>query len=187
MLDQAVQGSLIQRVVVHWILCLGSTSVSAWVWAVANDPARASFLETLKQLSPAMLGSLLILPLAMADMLRMSNRFVGPVSRLKNALRRLSRGDTVVPLQPRRGDYWSDLIDWFNSLLEQSAEEAYIMQSPSRALGSDNASNEEDVGQIAGASAASLRAIAGTWAPPASASASTASAATTSTAGSGAP
>jgi hypothetical protein len=120
MLDQAVQGSLLRRVVLHWVLCLWSTTVAAWVWAVASDAAPASYLDTLAQLLPALLGSMIVLPLAMADMLRISNRFVGPVSRLRNAMKRLSQGDNVEPLQPRRGDCWSDLIDRFNLLLKRA-------------------------------------------------------------------
>jgi hypothetical protein len=122
MLDQMVQGTLIRRVVYHWFLCLFSTATAGWVWMVWTDPQLRSPLDTLQQLWPALFGSLLALPLAIADMLRTSNRFVGPVLRLRNAMKCLVMGDWVDPLRPRQGDFWGDLIDRFNQVQRQLSE-----------------------------------------------------------------
>jgi hypothetical protein len=116
MLDQAVQGALLVRVVGHWLLCLVSTAVATWVWSVWRDPQPLTPLGALRQVGPALIGSLLVLPLAMADALRMSNRFVGPVLRLRNAMKCAAMGDDVAPLRPRQGDHWNDLIERFNQL-----------------------------------------------------------------------
>jgi hypothetical protein len=122
MLDQAVQGALIRRVVIHWCLCLTATVVADWIWNVWTEPDRASMARTLQQFGPALVGSLLVLPLAIADMLRTSNRFVGPVLRLRNAMKCLVMGDWVAPLRPRHGDFWGDLIDRFNQVQRQLSE-----------------------------------------------------------------
>jgi hypothetical protein len=124
MLDQLVQGVLIRRVVLHWLLCLLSTGLAAWVWAVWTEAEGASPLGTLRQIWPALVGSLLALPLAIADMLRTSNRFVGPVLRLRNAMKCLVLGDWIEPLRPRQGDFWADLMERFNQLQQQLSERA---------------------------------------------------------------
>ena len=116
MLDQDVQGVLIGRVVRYWFLCLASTVLAAWVWSAWSEPQAMSPLAMLRHLTPALVGSLFVLPLAIADMLRMSNRFVGPVFRLRNAMKCIVLGDDIEPLRPRSGDYWNDLIERFNQL-----------------------------------------------------------------------
>jgi hypothetical protein len=119
MLDQMVQGILIRRVILHWFVCLASTALAAWVWSVWSGRPQPSLLTTLRDLAPALLGSLLILPLAVADMLRTSNRFVGPVLRMRNAMKRRLLGDSIAALRPRRDDFWSDLFERFNQLQRQ--------------------------------------------------------------------
>lgn len=120
MIDQPVQGSLIARVVLYWFLCLGATALFAWCWMVWIDPVRdgkEEICQRLSSLMPALVGSLIVLPLAIADVIRVSNRFVGPVHSLRNALKRLVMGDSVGPLELRDSDQWNDLILRFNELL----------------------------------------------------------------------
>ena len=117
MIDQSVQGSLIARVVLYWLLCLLATAGSAWCWTQwRSDAALESVLPILV---PALLGSLTVLPLAIADVLRVSSRFVGPVHSIRNALKRVDMGDSVSPLKLRKGDHWSDLVTRFNQLLDR--------------------------------------------------------------------
>ena len=103
----------------HWLLCLGSTALSLWCWMVWIDPGRGggSIWQRLSALMPALIGSLIVLPLAIADVIRVSNRFVGPVHSLRNALKRIVIGDSVGPLELRESDHWNDLILRFNQLL----------------------------------------------------------------------
>ena len=43
-------------------------------------------------------GALALLPLVVVDVLRLSNRFVGPLLRLRRSLRQLARGEYVEPI-----------------------------------------------------------------------------------------
>jgi hypothetical protein len=119
MIDQEVQGALIGRVVLYWIVCQATFVVSYGAWQYVWLPTGASpagLPLRLAGLIPALLGSLLFLPLVIADVLRLSNRFVGPIWNLRNAMKRFELGDAVPPLELRRGDYWQDLLRRFNRL-----------------------------------------------------------------------
>ena len=60
---------------------------------------------------PVVIVSLLLLPLVIFDMIRFSNRFVGPLLRLRRSMRQLARGQRVEPLKFRSNDLWQDLAD----------------------------------------------------------------------------
>ncbi len=118
MIDQTVQGTLIARVVLYWFLCLGSVVLYAWCSMVWMEPEGAEPIwRRLSRLMPALLGSLSVLPLAIADVIRASNRFVGPIHHLRNAFKRLVIGDAVRPMELRSSDHWNDLVLRFNQLL----------------------------------------------------------------------
>ena len=55
----------------------------------------------------------------MLDTIRFSNRFVGPVTRLRRAMRSLGTTDDVAPLQFRDNDFWAEAADEFNNVLEK--------------------------------------------------------------------
>jgi hypothetical protein len=46
--------------------------------------------------------------------MRMSNRFVGPIYRLRRSMRSLANGADVDPVFLRDGDYWFDFAEDFN-------------------------------------------------------------------------
>jgi len=119
MLDQSVQGTLMKRVTTYWFFCLGSISLMSWVWSTFLNPeltVQAWARDHLVPLVVPMIGSFVLLPLAWADMIRMSNRIVAPVHSIRTAIRRLLLGDDVPPLTSRSGDFWPDLTKQFNQL-----------------------------------------------------------------------
>jgi nitrate/nitrite-specific signal transduction histidine kinase len=62
------------------------------------------------------LAAVLVLPIVLRDLLRLSHRWVGPILRLRAALSALSRGEHVPPLRFREGDYWQELAGDFNTI-----------------------------------------------------------------------
>lgn len=119
MIDQEVQGVLIGRVIVYWLVCQASVFFGYAAWQILTLPSDESVVGVLPQIAellPALLGSLLLIPLVIADLLRLSNRFVGPIWNLRNAMKRLELGDPVPPLELRRRDFWPDLLRRFNRL-----------------------------------------------------------------------
>jgi hypothetical protein len=120
--DYKVQGALINRVVIYWAMCLTTLALLILCWRILTGPARmfyTHFDDLWFQYGPAVIGSLLLLPLIVFDMVRLSNRFVGPLLRLRRSLRALSRGEDVAPLEFREGDFWREFADEFNIIAER--------------------------------------------------------------------
>ena len=124
MIDQPVQGALLRRVTVYWCFCLGTVVLSSGIWAAYSEPDwdlgrwSGTFLWSLV---PGLVGSFLFLPLVWADILRLSNRFVGPIQSLRTALRRMLYNDDVPKLSTRKDDFWQDAIEQFNQVTERRA------------------------------------------------------------------
>jgi hypothetical protein len=53
----------------------------------------------------------------------LSNRFVGPMYRLRGAIRDVARGKDIQPLKFRNDDFWQDVAGDFNDLLERIPRE----------------------------------------------------------------
>ena len=56
---------------------------------------------------PALVASLVLLPIVVVDIIRLSNRFsAGPMVRMRRAMQNLAKGERVPPLQFRDNDFW---------------------------------------------------------------------------------
>ena len=56
------------------------------------------------------------LPMVVADVIRVSNRFAGPLVRLRRSMRALARGEHVEPIHFRKGDFWQEFAEEFNAV-----------------------------------------------------------------------
>ena len=117
--DPSVQGALISRVVLYWFVCLLSITLMLLCWRIMTGPPRF-FATHLKEMwysyAPAVIASFLLLPLVVVDVLRLSNRFVGPLLRLRRSMRQLGRGEEVEPIEFREADFWPEFADEFNAI-----------------------------------------------------------------------
>lgn len=116
--DAAVQGALIGRVIFYWVTCLITITLMLLCWQIATGPARL-FYTHMEELwfhnGPALVASFLLLPMVIVDLLRLSNRFVGPLVRLRRGWSSLAQGEPVLPIHFRKGDYWQEFADHFNA------------------------------------------------------------------------
>lgn len=125
--DTHVQGSLIRRVLFHWCIFFAVTAIALTTLpALTGDPA-LPFSERLQAelgksgiLFVVMLG---LLPAFMLDTVRFSNRFVGPIARLRGAMRKLSREQQADPIQFRDNDFWTEIANEFNAVSELVANQ----------------------------------------------------------------
>ena len=117
--DPKVQGCLVTRVALYWLLCLVTVGLMLLCWRLVTEPIEL-FYTHFRQLwlfyGPAAIATFLLLPLMLLDVIRLSNRFVGPVVRLRCAMRALARGEHVQPIVFREGDFWQDFAAEFNAL-----------------------------------------------------------------------
>ena len=114
-----VQGALVARVVLYWAVCLITISLMLLCWRILTGPARmfyTHFNDMWFFYGPVLIASVVLLPLVIVDIIRMSNRFAGPMLRLRRAMRELARGQQVAPIKFRKGDFWQDFAEDFNAL-----------------------------------------------------------------------
>jgi hypothetical protein len=127
--DPKVQGALIARIVMYWVVCLVTIALMLLCWDIITGPARMFYMhfdDLWFFYGPAAIASFILLPLVIMDIIRISNRFVGPLLRLRRSMRALARGEYVEPLEFRNNDFWYDFADEFNAIrariLQLSAE-----------------------------------------------------------------
>ena len=118
--DPRVQGALLARTVAYWGFCLIALTLMLLCWRIFTVPGR-TFAFHVNWLwfhyAPAVVASLLLLPIIVIDSMRLSNRFAGPMVRLRRAMRRLAEGETVQPINFRDDDFWSEFAEDFNRML----------------------------------------------------------------------
>lgn len=138
LIDRPVQGELVRRVMVYWLLCMLVVTNMAVCWLVIpkNPTSLREFVGmTYNVLGPVLTTSVFVVPLIIIDIIRMSNRFAGPVSRLHREIQRIADGQAATPIQLRRRDHWQEVADDFNRMLDRIREDA----SPQQAAGGERA------------------------------------------------
>ena len=137
--DSKIQGALMLRVTAYWLFWLLTTTGTLLAWKHVTTPTRllhTNFNDMLFHYGPVIVVAVLLLPLVILDVLRLSNRFVGPFVRLRKAMRQVGLGQNVEPIRFRNGDFWQEFAEEYNAVLarlnnaearldrEQVAEEA---------------------------------------------------------------
>jgi hypothetical protein len=143
-IDPKVQGALMLRVAGYWFFCLLTMTIALLIWRLLTGPARMFYLhfdDLWYWYGPAAISSMLLLPLVLFDCVRMTNRFAGPLYRLRRELRKLAAGEKVPPIAFRAGDFWHDFAEEFNAvsrrmeILAERAEQAGRSAAKSDRLG----------------------------------------------------
>lgn len=123
LVDPKVQWTITGRILVHWVLFLVCIlSISAMVRilsAVGEQPFADAFRSALVAQIPVFGVMLMLLPVFLRDTLKLSNRFAGPMYRLRTALRSLSLSEKANPIKFRTGDFWQEAATDFNIVLSQ--------------------------------------------------------------------
>lgn len=120
-IDIEVQGGLLRRMSTQWALFLIANGIGLIAWVRMFEAPEGSwqsvFDETFYRFIPVAIVSLCVFPAFIWDMSRVTNRFAGPVKRLRSALSDAVNGKTPQPLHFRTDDYWEDLASDFNKLV----------------------------------------------------------------------
>ena len=134
--DRKVQYDLIKRFILHWMLFVGLSCVALTFWkALIRPDFDRSLAEHLGDLSTNLtvlvITFVTLLPYFVFDALRLTNRFAGPMVRLRRTIRAAANGEQVEPIRFRDGDYWQDIAEDFSKMVaiyqakvaEQSTQE----------------------------------------------------------------
>lgn len=64
---------------------------------------------------------MLILPIVVVDCLRQTNKFAGPIFRIRQVTKRIADGEPVEELRFRDGDFWDGFASDFNRMVQRVA------------------------------------------------------------------
>lgn len=121
-IDRHVQGVLVGRILLYWfgMLLYFGLSLACYQWWQYPEWTIAEHCQAMfEQVWPSLPSLILILPLVIFDVVRLSHRFVGPIYRLREHLRKLNLDSKTSPLFFRDDDYWQQLAEPINKLQEQ--------------------------------------------------------------------
>ncbi len=121
--DSAVQGQLIRRVLGHWLIFFAVLMMTVMFFNLLlgspEKPLADRVTEPFRQYILLAIIMFSLLPAFMLDTVRFSNRFVGPIYRLRRAMRELAETGDVEPLKFRNNDFWGGAAAEFNELAQQ--------------------------------------------------------------------
>ena len=120
--DSFVQGALARRIIVHWLVFLAVGSVVAFILQVLSNPFRplaAHAQDMWWTHGPFLLVLAFLLPVFVVDTIKLSHRFAGPIYSLRRAIREVAEGRQPRRLKFRRRDFWHELANDYNKMLEK--------------------------------------------------------------------
>jgi sensor histidine kinase YesM len=118
--DRKVQGALLVRTFFYWLFCFAAITIMLLIWRslAAAEPFWMQLDEVWFRHAPIAIVSVLLLPLVLVDVVRTSNRFAGPMYRMRKHMRAIMNGQQVGPLKFREHDYLIEFADEFNAMLK---------------------------------------------------------------------
>ena len=127
-IDSAVQGALIRRITLHWLIFFAMALFTLPLWQLMRSEEffvhfSRLMLQGLADTAPVFIILLAMLPLFVWDTVTFSNRFAGPMYRFHKAIRALAAGEDSPPIRLRKRDLWKDVADDFNAMLQRLASE----------------------------------------------------------------
>ncbi len=128
-IDPEVQGGILRKIAIHWVLFFVCNVIALVIWIrLFEQPDVAwgeTMADTVRRFLPFFVITLALIPAFVLDTLKLTNRFAGPIMRLRSALSDAKAGKHVEPLQFRESDYWQQIACDFNSILDR------VQDSPS--------------------------------------------------------
>jgi hypothetical protein len=120
--DPKVQGAFLARILLYWFLCLVASGTALVAWMLMTGGPRVLFqplAEFWPQFAPAVVVSSLMLPILMFDCVRLTNRFAGPVFRVRREMHNLANGTPTHSIHLRTGDFWVEFAAEFNAVRDR--------------------------------------------------------------------
>lgn len=124
--DRKVQGALVMQVVRYWLLALltvGGLMFLGWVCMGSGLNGVVTNSDSLKEIMPlisiGVVASAMVMLVLVADLIRVSNRFAGPLVRLNKQIQESLETGELKPVSFRENDYWQELAENYNHLIEQ--------------------------------------------------------------------
>ena len=117
--DRKVQGAMFRHIILHWGLLLVTTFVLLAFFNMGTKLRGDVGANLFQRHGPILLAMLALAPIFIRDLCKLSNRFVGPMARLRGALHDLANGREVAPIHFRKRDFWPEMATDFNRIAKQ--------------------------------------------------------------------
>ena len=131
--DSSVQGALLRRVFCHWLIFFVVASLSVvMLQTLLGDPAVPLKERLMNEAGEFVFMAIVLLslfPAFMLDTIRFSNRFVGPVGRLRRYMNQLGRDGNTEHCNFRDNDFWSEAAAEFNTVADRVAAQQAEIES----------------------------------------------------------
>lgn len=122
--DRVVQGALIRHMMRCWLISyalFGGLTLAGWIFIHPGLQAfvgpEAFMAEVLPMAVVGLVSAMVVLPLYLWGLVRVSHRFAGPIIRLKRVMRVAADGGPLDPIHFRDDDFWQELATSYNDLL----------------------------------------------------------------------
>ena len=130
-IDPEVQGALTRRIVAQWMVFVGIATALAFALQWMSNPfmpLKQHLVEAWWTYGPLLMALFCLLPIFVLDAIKLSNRFTGPIYRLRHVASALTAGERPEPLEFRGGDFWRGLADDFNHVIDCVVESESMQQ-----------------------------------------------------------
>ena len=120
--DPAVQGAMLKRALIYWAACLLFMTLPFLIGKTLVEPQKFFFEDVgdlWQQVGPVLLCAIFALPLLLYDMVQLTNRFAGPMHRLRREMRHLANGEKARRVNFRDGDFWHEFATYFNQIADR--------------------------------------------------------------------
>jgi hypothetical protein len=131
----AIQTRLFVRLALYWFISQVCLWNLVFIWRLVQEgPGKPleQYGQFLQDFAPAILGTLLLVPVLAWDSVSIAHRVVGPLYRLRRAMQDLANGQAVWPLRLREGDFLTELRDDFNRMLETLQRQGVPVLKPAQ-------------------------------------------------------
>ncbi len=125
LVDCDVQGMILRRTALYATACGLYFAVILIFSESLSNPQQsigAAILQCMDEMIYWLPGLAILAPVIAYDILRITNRFTGPVFRLRREMTRLAEGQDVPPMVFREGDSWCDMSEIFNQIRDEMIE-----------------------------------------------------------------
>ena len=120
--DKDVQKALLHQLVMQWVAVFSIMFVILVLAEVLKSgfslDFAGAFLSALRKNTALFVAILVMSPCIVYQLIRLSHRFVGPMVSFRRSLCDLAEGKEVEPLYFRKNDFWCDIAENFNTILE---------------------------------------------------------------------
>lgn len=117
--DRAVQGALLLHVIGNWLMFLLTVGVFLLLVEFLQGGPGDALQGTLRRYTPCIWATVVLAPIFLWDLVRLTHRFAGPMVRLRREMHNLANGRQVAPLHFRDRDFWKELATDFNRIAER--------------------------------------------------------------------